>query len=921
MVRALERVLNLRPGEFRRGILLFAYLFLVITSYVVGKAARDAMFLDRFQAVQLPYADFTVAVIVAAIVGPYIRLGRRLSLRNLLVGSLLFFCSNCVVFFFLNHYFDAPWLLPTIYVWMGVFGVLAPAQVWTLASSVLAPREAKRLFGLVGGGAIGGWIVGGFLTQIAATRFGTESSLLGMAVALAICAVLVDRIWSDRQQIQTGAIDLSDLTEEAPRGLRESLKLIRSSPYLSAIAAVICFSSFATSVTGWQFKAIAKQMIPETDQLAAFFGQFNFYAGIASLLAQLLLTSRFLKHFGLGLALFIVPVALSLGSLGVLIFGTLAAAVMLRGSDQVLRYSIDKTTVELLYLPVPAAQKVQVKSFIDTVIWRSGDGLGALAVLVFATQLNLTARQMSVVALGVLGGWIMAAYVARRQYVTNLSESIHQHRLDAERASAPVLDRSTANVLASRLQSADKDEILYALGLFDMGHQQATHPAVRGLLKHPEPEVRQRAIALLGNAGDTTVLSTVEKLLYDESLEVRTEALLYLTHHAHVDPLERIEALGDFPDFSIRSAMVAFLARPGRAQNIEAAQFILASMVGERGSDGRRTRLEAARLLALLPDQFDEPLGDLVGDLDQEIALHAIRAVGRLKKRSLLHKVLPRIAESALTEEVTTALAAFGDRVVGTLHDYLMDPAVPIEIRRELPGALLQIGTPAAEDVLVESMLEADTTLRFRTISALNKMVQMNPNRRIDVKMVETVLAAEIMGHYRSYQIVGMLGGHLESSDPVVQALRDSMNQEVERIFRLLKILFPHFDLHSAYFGLQSSNPVVHDNSLEFLESILKPQLRSLLIPLLDSEVGVPERVRLANRLVGAGVDSQEEAVSMLLVSEDPWLKSCAAYAIGTLGLKSLEAELDKWIDAPDPLLRETARQAKEQLEGKEKPA
>jgi hypothetical protein len=183
--------------------------------------------------------------------------------------------------------------------------------------------------------------------------------------------------------------------------------------------------------------------------------------------------------------------------------------------------------------------------------------------------------------------------------------------------------------------------------------------------------------------------------------------------------------------------------------------------------------------------------------------------------------------------------------------------------------------------------------------------------------MVETVLAAEIMGHYRSYQIVGMLGGHLESSDPVVQALRDSMNQEVERIFRLLKILFPHFDLHSAYFGLQSNNPIVHDNSLEFLESILKPQLRGLLVPLLDSEVGVAERVRLANRLVGAGVETQEEAVSMLLVSEDPWLKSCAAYAIGTLGLKSLENELDKWIDATDPLLRETARQAKEQLEGK----
>ncbi len=48
--------------------------------------------------------------------------------------------------------------------------------------------------------------------------------------------------------------------------------------------------------------------------------------------------------------------------------------------------------------------------------------------------------------------------------------------------------------------------------------------------------------------------------------------------------------------------------------------------------------------------------------------------------------------------------------------------------------------------------------------------------------------------------------------------------------------------------------------------------------------------------------------------SGDPWLRSCAAYAIGTLGLGSLEAELDAWEDDPDPLLRETVRQAKAKL-------
>ena len=91
----------------------------------------------------------------------------------------------------------------------------------------------------------------------------------------------------------------------------------------------------------------------------------------------------------------------------------------------------------------------------------------------------------------------------------------------------------------------------------------------------------------------------------------------------------------------------------------------------------------------------------------------------------------------------------------------------------------------------------------------------------------------------------------------MVGALKDSMTQEVERIFRLLKLLFPRFDLHSAFVGLQSTNHEVHDNSLEFLESILKPQLRSLMVPLIDSEVSIPERVRRATQLVGAEVLTQ----------------------------------------------------------------
>ena len=161
MLQRIERILDLRPGELARGLLLFGYLFLVISSFVVGKAVRDALFLNEFGALLLPYADITVAVVAAVWVSIYLRISRRVSFRNLLVGSLLFFAVNCLVFWVLARVTHGTWMTPVMYVWVGTFGVVAPAQVWTLANYVLTTREAKRLYGFIGSGATAGWIVGG----------------------------------------------------------------------------------------------------------------------------------------------------------------------------------------------------------------------------------------------------------------------------------------------------------------------------------------------------------------------------------------------------------------------------------------------------------------------------------------------------------------------------------------------------------------------------------------------------------------------------------------------------------------------------------------------------------------------------------------------------------------------------------------
>src|SRR2546422_705381 len=151
------------------------------------------------------------------------------SRRTTDVGSLLLFASNCVLFWVLARFHPASWLYPVFYIWVGIFGVLAPAQAWTLSNYVMTIREARRIFGLVAGGAIVGGIFAGSFSKVVAKAFGTENLLLGMAVFLFSCLPLVAVIWRNHQQALANTETAEVLTEPGPQNLLESMGLVFSS--------------------------------------------------------------------------------------------------------------------------------------------------------------------------------------------------------------------------------------------------------------------------------------------------------------------------------------------------------------------------------------------------------------------------------------------------------------------------------------------------------------------------------------------------------------------------------------------------------------------------------------------------------------------------------------------------------------------
>ena len=150
----------------------------------------------------------------------------------------------------------------------------------------------------------------------------------------------------------------------------------------------------------------------------------------------------------------------------------------------------------------------------------------------------------------------------------------------------------------------------------------------------------------------------------------------------------------------------------------------------------------------------------------------------------------------------------------------------------------------------------------------------------------------------------------------VLLALHQTMEQELERIFRLMALLFDGHGLHDAYVGVTLHQP---DRPRQLAGvSRQRPQARAAAPA--GAAARQPgerrERIDLANRMVGAPLETAEQAVGTLLGSEDGWLRSCAVHAVGGLQLHGLESELQRFENSPDPELREAALAARQRLAG-----
>jgi len=909
--------------------MLFCCLFLVITFQYVAKTVRQSTFIDALGATNLPWVYLLVALCSYPLLRVYVRLADRMPRHRLIAATCSAVLLSMVGFWWL-YQFSWRWVPVAFYIWVSIAFVTTVSQFWSFANHVYDARQAKRLFGLIGAGGLLGGIAGGQVARLTTQWIGTRYALLVAAVLLlGVVALIraVHRVHPESDERGLGATGMGEI-ETATGGF----DALRRSRHLQLIAVIMVLGTVVGQVVDLQFNWAVELTTNDLGQRTAYFGNFFSVVGIAAFLFQVLFTARIHRTLGVGAAMRVLPVTLGLGTIVLLASSGMAVetlvlvALSLKVGEGGIRFSLDQSTRELLFLPVPSALRIKAKAFVDVFVQRSAKGLAALLLLP-VTFGWVGPIQAGWLTLALCAAWLALVGTAYRTYVKSFRTGLKQRTMDATVA-VNLDDVKTVELLVQSLGSADARQVLHSLDLLDANGRGNLVPPL--LLYHDDAAVRRRTLQVLAGEGRRDAAPLIERRLSDDDPEVRAEAIRVLTEFHAGDACALMLPRLHEPDPKVRAAAVACLMNHGDEETIRLARRTLQHMLHDESPD---YRAEAIRAIgAIRGSEFDGELLQSLYDRDPRVAREAIQATRRIVARegfSPLYapRLVSLLQNRRLKHDAREALVAFGEEAVAILVHFMNDSEESIWVRRALPKTLARIGGPKVVAALIDSLAETeDLTLRSQlveSLAALRDEVASSGAR----PRVERAIEAESRRYLRRLADLRALGsseqlrfrGPLPEWDPrelnlLTQMVAERLEEHLRNLFGLLALIFPATDVWAAHRSLTNTRPALRAHALEYLDNTLSGDLRRHVFAAID-DAPLEDKLQRAEKLFGIEVDSRTAAVGGFLDgaagggTDAVALTVAGLYTVYTDGMRDLYPRITGLVsESLDPLVPETAR-------------
>jgi ATP:ADP antiporter, AAA family len=892
--RVIARLTNTRSDERTVALLMFAYSFLVMMSHNILKPVTKSKFIDQLGSDNLPYVLMASSVLVAVVMHGYSGWIRRLPRQYVIPIAQSALVVLLVLLWGLLRT-GAVWVTVALYFFGQILGVLLISQFWTLANEVYDARQAKRLFGLIGGGACLGGALGASITAITVQEFGSNNLLLISAATLSVCVVLVLRI----VRIPHAGHAVEQMDERGVGG-REAIRLLTQSRHLRVLAAVVGFAAIGAALIDQQLSMAAEATGIGADAIAALLARVTVYLSLAGFVVGVALTSRIHRSFGIAAALLLLPIGLGASATLILLTGALWAVAGARVIDTTLRYSVDKTTREVLFLPLPADLRFRAKPFIDVTMDRFAKAVAAVLILVLIHPrgLDLDWQQLSYAGLFVMAAWVAVSLIAWREYRRAFRASIVSRDIAPANIRTNVADAATIEALVEELSSPDEHAVVYAIDLLEaLDRRNLVTPL---LLQHESPRVRASTLRVIAASSSPIAgrwIPTIERMVQDEDVDVRAAALHALAAFSHEDAALLLRRhLDDLEPRVVVTAAIA-LANSGRPADVDAAEAALLRLLSDLRDSAASAREEAATALGRIEHpRFRPLLVPLLNDSDLDVVRKAIKSARALGASDGLFvpALLTLLGHRSLKAQAREALVGYGEEIVPLLAYSLADKHEQLWIRRHIPVTLALIGTPGSMKALIAALDEPDGFLRYKAIIAIEKLRRENPSLPCPRPTLETAVIRETSRYYNGLTLQHNLLRHsLDAADSLLgRALEDKLRRSVDRVYRLLGLLYHVEDVAAARYTIEQGERRRRAAAVEYLDNLLGGVVRRRVMPILD-DTPLAEKVRYANGVLRSRPRDLEDTMAQLIHDDDPVIAASAIHFAAWQQLPSLASDIE----------------------------
>ncbi len=483
---------------------------LLILHQVAARAVRDALFLSAYRARSLPFVMIGAAL--AALVGAEllaVALARRSPSRAVPAASLL---SALILLALSVTSLRAPRLTAVLlYLHVAAFGGPLVSGFWSFVNERFDPYTARRAVGRIGTGAAVGGVAGGVLAWVASGLMPVAALLPVLAVLHAAAAFVLMR--------SAGAARPASRPRVA---IGFGLPSVLDNPYLRQLALLVFLGAGVEAILDFLFKAEAARRF-EAGALLGVFALFHASVSVGSLLLQAAGARPALQRLGLAGTVALRPLFTGLGSVVGVAFPRLAAATFARAAHESLTNSLFRSGYELLYTPIPEAEKRRVKPVVDVASDKAGMVVGsALVLAALALRPGEAGRALFAVAALVSLLTLSLSRRLHRGYVATLERSLLAGRVRLD--PGDVVDSTTQLTLA-QTGMADRSRLLAQIEALRAGRT-GTEAAPPAVPRSPQAPAE-------GAAVDEELLEALRRVRRGDPAAVRR----LLTEHPDPPPL------------------------------------------------------------------------------------------------------------------------------------------------------------------------------------------------------------------------------------------------------------------------------------------------------------------------------------------------------------------------------------------------